>query len=163
MFDITLTSGYHRTMKKEVFLAIILGIVLGVGLVAAARYQHQLGQLLQEARLSQPTPVPVAKKKQNVPTATPSPAGIPLTIEEPVDNAVVAKSPLLIRGHTLPGATVVIIGDEDEVILVADDKGEFSTKFNLSGGANDLEITAYDQQGKEKKILLTVTYSTAKF
>ena len=154
-------------MKKEVILAILLGIILGGGLVALARYHQQLGVLFsrQMAQVKQgrpkvsvsPTPTPKA-------TATATPAvGFNLTIDQPADNAVVDHSPVIIKGKTAPGATVVLIGDDDEVILVADKEGNFETKFKLNGGANDIEATAYNQSGTEKKIIFTVTYSTAKF
>jgi len=153
-------------MKKEVLLAVFLGIGLGAALVLLARYHQQLGSMFsqQVAEIKKPsqksTPTPTQKAQLS---PTPSVSAINLSISQPVDNAVVNHSPITIKGRTAPGATVVLIGDEDEAILVADKDGNFETEFKLSGGANDIEATAYNQDGAETKIVFTVTYSTAKF
>ncbi len=154
-------------MKKEVLLAIFLGAVLGGALVVLARYHQELVSLGQKQwqrwhqAPAQPTLPPTPKATSPTPAAKEK--SLPLELISPADGAVVNKSPVLIKGKTQPGATVVIIGDEDEVILVADDQGNFKTNFKLTGGANDIEMTAYGPQGTEKKIVFTVTYSTAKF
>ncbi len=153
-------------MKKEVLLAILLGIVLGASLVVLARYHQQLSALFsrQVAEIKQTKQKPAVSPTPSVTvTATPAASSLSLIISQPADNAIVNHSPVVIKGRTIPGATVVLIGDDDEVILVADKDGNFETKFKLTGGANDIEATAYNQNGAEKKIIFTVTYSTAKF
>jgi len=57
---------------------------------------------------------------------------------------------------------VVLIYPEGETIVTADDQGNFEATALLVGGANEIKVTAYDQQGNRAEALLTVVYSTAK-
>ena len=148
-------------------MAVLLGAILGGALVVLVRYHQELASFSQQQwhhwRRVQSRPTPPSTPKVASPTSAPKNEAIKLDLVAPIDGAVVNKSPVVIKGKTQPGATVVIIGDEDEVILVADNKGDFKTDFKLTGGANDIEMTAYGANGAEKKIVFTVTYSTAKF
>ncbi len=149
-------------MKKEVIVAILIGAILGLGLAGMKQWKSLKGKLT-------PSSPAVKNEVSAKPTrspekATPTPvSSVKLTISEPENEAVVNKSSIVIKGHTIPGATVVLIGNEDEVILEASQSGSFRTDFELTGGVNDIEATAYDDKGNEAKEILTVTYSTAKF
>lgn len=150
-------------MRKEIILAIIIGITLGFGLMTLVRLNKQQIKLsfLPSTTQQKATPTP-----QTTPTPSPTPTPeekIFLKILEPEDETVVNTPRLTIKGETTPLATVVVIWEEGEDILVADEKGEFETEIELVGGTNDIQISAYDEENNSVEKLLTVTYSTAKF
>lgn len=157
-------------MKKEVLLSIIIGVTLGFGIMGIAWINKtggftNLSQKIslgfnkkesnQEQQSVSPTPTITQKNDQN--------DNIELVINEPENEIVVSKEKLTIVGHTQPLATVVIIWEEGEDILVADSEGLFETEISLLGGPNEIEITAYGRNDDEAKKILTITYSTAKF
>ena len=57
---------------------------------------------------------------------------------------------------------VVVIYPEGENIVEADEEGNFETEITLVGGANEIKITAYDEEGNQAEKNLTLIYSTAK-
>ncbi len=147
-------------MKKEVLLSIIIGIILGFGIMGIGWINRSGGF----SNLSQKTDV--------IPSVSPTPTTtqsiertekIQLSITKPENEIVVSQEKLDISGKTQPLATVVIIWEEGEDILVADEEGVFETQISLLGGPNEIEITAYGDNDDETKKILTITYSTAKF
>lgn len=136
-------------MKKEVLLAI--GVGFGLGLVITFGI-WTANKSLKQAKVQvtpAPTPTPVVV---NEPPATNQ-----LTITSPEDESISAVATITVSGKSTPNAVISIIFEEDETIIEADDKGEFSTKINLIGGYNTIIIS--DQENTETRI---VTYSTAK-
>jgi len=140
-----------------VFLAIIIGIIFGltVMLVFDAKKKNRLGQMA-------PTPSP---SDSSPPTPSPEKTteSMFLIVSEPDDEAVYSQEKIILIGKTNPLATVVIIWEEGENILVANEDGQFETEINLSPGPNEIEISAYNENDLVTKKVLTVTYSTAKF
>ncbi len=148
-------------MRKEVFLAIFIGTILGLTIAGVSRYQNLKTKMafLTSGQKTESLTTPLAE-----PTPTPQPEEkLKLIILEPENESLVNKSPVTIKGATAPKATVILIGEEDELILQADENGNFETGLELTGGVNEIEIAAYDEQNNETKQLLTITYSTAKF
>ena len=154
-------------VRKELVLAITLGALLGFSITAAI-------WLAKEKRLpfswpqSEEKTVTVTPKETTETTTSPTPSPnqkrkIFLKITEPENEAVVNQEELLIKGETLPQATVIIVWEEGEDILLANDQGQFETEITLVGGENEIEISAYDDDGNQASEVLTITYSTAKF
>jgi hypothetical protein len=136
-------------VRKEVLIAIIIGF--GLGLVITFGI-WTANKALREAA-PKVTPAPEV-------TPTPTPA-FSLTVTSPEDNALYAEETIEVSGATAPGAIIVILYQEGEKILEADSEGKFSTEITLAGGANEIKISAYDQEGNEAEKTLTVVYSTA--
>lgn len=70
------------------------------------------------------------------------------------DMQVVDQSPWLLNGITTPSAVVSI----NDIILLADQKGLFSTEVVLEDGANTLEVVVSDTQGNLIEAILTLFY-----
>jgi len=70
------------------------------------------------------------------------------------DMQVVDQSPWLVKGLTTPGAVVSI----NDIILLADENGSFSTEVVLDDGANTLEVVVSDTQGNLIEAILTLFY-----
>lgn len=137
-------------MRKEVIIAIIIGFGLGLiitfGIWTANR-------ALRELPPEEAVPTPAEE-------ITPTPT-FSLTIREPEDNSISSEEKITIAGTTAPGAVVVILYQEGEKILEADKDGNFETEITLVGGANEVEVSAYDSKGNEASQTLTIVYSTA--
>ncbi|MFH1601612.1 MAG: hypothetical protein ABIB61_01510 [Candidatus Shapirobacteria bacterium] len=145
-------------MRKEVLLAIIIGIILGLGLMLAweRKKKNNIDQ-------SVPALEEADQQSENI-ISTPSLAQEQkLIILEPEDETISAQEKIAITGETDPLSTVVVIWEEGEDILVADEQGSFKTEIDLSAGPNEIEISAYNQNNQVIKKILTITYSTAKF
>jgi len=140
-------------MRKEVLWAIIIGITLGF--VSMATLEARKRKKTSSVSLSPtPTLAPSPSPKATLPS---------LTITEPENETVSSKEKITVKGKTDPLATVVVIWEEGEDILVASDDGTFQTEIELAAGPNEIEISAYNEEGQVNKKILTVTYSTAKF
>lgn len=150
-------------MKKELVIAIIIGLVIGFGLAAIFWTRTQTSSINlnflsgqnKQANNTTPTtsPEPTQKKQKEV----------PLKITNPDNEIVHPKENLTISGNTSSHATVVIIWEEGEDILVADENGDFETEVTLVGGENRIEVSAYADDGTKTSQTLTITYSTADF
>ncbi len=136
-------------MKKEVLLAIAVGF--GLGLVITFGIWTANKSLKQAKVVPTPTPSasPVVVIDQSVINS--------LIITAPEDESISAVAAITVSGKSTPNAVISIIFEEDETIIEADDKGEFSTKINLIGGYNIIIIS--DQENTETRV---VTYSTTK-
>lgn len=139
-------------MRKEVFIAIGLGFALGLVITFGIWTANRAVRRQQEAGPA-PSPTPLA---QEAPT-------LALSLDSPEDGSISEEEIIALSGQSAPGTTIVIISEEEEVILTADDEGRFETEVTLAGGANDIEVTAYDNQGNQASRMLTVVYSTAEF
>jgi len=148
-------------MKKELTIAIFIGILLGFGLSAFFWARNNKKVPLLSSR--NPKPTETENIPSPVPTKTVEEESVTLTINQPENEIVTSEENLEIQGTTLPNATVIIIWEEAEDILVADKSGQFKTEIELIGGENTINISAYDNQGNQSAQTLTVTYSTAKF
>ncbi len=148
-------------MKKELTIAIFIGILLGFGLSAFFWARNNRKIPLLSSRNPQPT------KPEDMPSPVPTEPveneNVTLTINQPENEIVTSEESLDIQGTTIPNATVIVIWEEGEDILVADKSGKFETEIELIGGENTINISAYDNQGEQSAQTLTVTYSTAKF
>lgn len=147
-------------MRKENLLAIIIGILLGLLLTFAIwnikKITPQLGpKTQQEPQISQenPSPSPFTEKKESQEPL--------LTILTPEENEIFNKEKIQITGKTLPSATVVILYEEGEKIVEADEEGNFSTEITLVGGNNEITVSTYDENGNEASKTLNVVYTTA--
>ena len=79
-------------------------------------------------------------------------SGLPLSIVEPQDAAVLASTALVVSGKTLAGASVAV----NEASGLADAQGNFSIAVSLEEGPNALDISASDGQGRTGEIILMV-------
>jgi hypothetical protein len=151
-------------MKKELGIAIFIGVLFGFGL-SAFFWMRDKGKPTVNNLISknETTPTEIAQVSPALNDKTSDDNEISLDISSP-DNEIISQNEnLTIKGKTLPKATVVIIWEEGADIIVADKSGLFETEIDLIGGENNINISAYDDQGNKAAQTLTVTYSTAKF
>jgi len=145
-------------MKKEVLLAIIIGFALGLVITFGV---WKANKALKEAAPKQQLPAKQAQEEEKVSSPTPAPAQLSLAITSPEDNSIINKEKVNISGKTSSEATIVITYEEGEKIIETDENGNFSAEITLVGGANEVTVSAYDEEGNEATKTLNLVYSTA--
>ena len=140
-------------MKKEVLIAIITGFALGLLIT--------FGVWTANRAIKKAAPQKEAPVETKTPTPTPPKPELSLMVLSPEENSISDQEEIEVSGKTGPGATIVILYQEGEKILEADEEGNFKTTITLLGGSNEIEISAYDTEGNETSKTLTVVYSTA--
>lgn len=140
-------------MRKEVIIVILIGILIGA-IVAFGIYTARTAISKQETQVEQTPETPTTPTQASQSAHT-------LTIIDPKNESVSDQEEITITGQTSPDAVIAIIGAENEYLLTADGQGNFSTKITLIGGANEIAISAFDEQGTKVEEILTVVYSTA--
>jgi hypothetical protein len=141
-------------MRKEVILAIVGGVVLGLLVIGGLWWTNKA--TTEESLNITPTPV-----LEQPPTLIPV-SSLSLEIISPEDESIIEEEKITLEGKTAPESVVVVIYPEGENIVEADKEGNFETEITLVGGANEIKITAYDEEGNQAEKNLTLVYSTAK-
>ena len=142
-------------MRKEVILAIVGGVALGLLVIGGLWWTNKTAT---EENPIVPSPTPLITQ---APTLTPA-LSLPLEIINPENESIIEEEEITLEGKTMPGSVVVVIYPEGENIVEADKEGNFETEITLVGGANEIKITAYDEEGNQAEKNLTLIYSTAK-
>jgi hypothetical protein len=151
-------------MIKELFLAIILGAILGFGLTGGflALNKNKLNtsaSTIKKETVLTPTP---EISQSPTPTIVQKSDGS-LTINSPENESVVNVSKTTIKGSA-PSNNIIIIQTPTKIYnSTADNSGNFSVDIALESGVNSIKITSIDSQTNEtSESDLLVTYSTAK-
>jgi len=146
-------------MKKELIIAILIGVILGFTITGLfwIKKRGKINLPLAEESVQEEVP-------EEKPTSTPTPIEktVSLEIEEPENEIISQTEKLTIKGKSIPSATIVVVWEEGEDILVANEDGKFETEITLIGGENIIDISAYDDEGNSTSKTITATYSTAK-
>jgi len=145
-------------MKKEVLLAIIIGFGLGLLITFGV---WKANKALKEVAPKKQLPSQETQEEEKTPSPTLAPPQLSLVITSPEDNSIVSKEKVNISGKTPWRATVVIIYEEGEKIIETDENGNFSTEITLVSGANEIIVSAYDEDSNEVTKTLNLVYSTA--
>ncbi|MDO8487950.1 MAG: hypothetical protein Q7S31_01370 [bacterium] len=144
-------------MKKEVILAITIGFALGLVITFGIWTANRSLKNLPVNPAS--TPLTVA--------ATPTPSSdqaqkVSLALTTPADEALVTTNKITVSGKTVAAAAVIILSENGQQALAADDKGEFSLEVSLVGGYNTIRVIVFDKDGNTTEQSVVVTYTTAK-
>jgi len=124
-------------MRKEVILAIIIGVVLG-GIIL---YGINLAN-----KSSETNTVTSGTEGLEI-KASPSPTqktDTQISIITPQDKAVVTESVLTLKGSAEPSSNIAIITESDDILISSDQNGNFSSDINLINGENLITVTMVD-------------------
>ena len=136
-------------MRKEVILAIILGVFIGGVIIFG---------------------ISLANKSATNTTTTPSPSQISpeqkldvatLQLTYPEDNDVIFQDTVLLTGKTIANAWVAIIWPEGESIIQANQSGNWEQEIELIGGQNIIEITSTNGAEFQESLQFSLIYTTA--
>lgn len=143
-------------MKKEMVVAIFLGLLLGGG--AAFALVRLPKDLAHETASITPT---VAPDDEISPTPLSS-QDLTLEILLPENQAMTDESEITISGKTKSEATVAISSGADEKVTTASADGAFSERVKLDEGSNEILIVARFN-GLEAEKRLVINYTSVKF
>lgn len=140
-------------MKKEVFIAIFLGITIGLIITFGIRIAQKAvstdkpSSLPNSATLTTPSPTTSSKN--------------PLTITSPNTGAIVESDSIEIRGNTNPGVFVSAVSQTNQSSIVSDQMGNFVLLVNLESGPNTFTVTVHQLDGTTVEQIIDIVYSTA--
>lgn len=142
-------------MKKEVLIAVVLGIIVGLvitfGMYTANTALQRKAQQTKDAAIPSPTPTTESQDTQRS----------SIIMYGPEDNMLTDKDKVQLSGSTVANATVIIFVNDKETITSADAKGNFSAELSLTGGSNMITTISIDSNGKQDQDQRTVVFSTA--
>lgn len=147
-------------MLKELFLAIILGALLGFGITGgylAINKKNNSSQNISAVVTSTPQTIENDSTQENIPSKK---DGFSLTSIEDMD--IVSKESLEINGTTTSPNNTIVATLEDQIInATSDQDGKFSLQIKLTSGLNNIKITAIDSNNNQFEKDINITYSTA--
>ena len=150
-------------MNKDALLATIIGFGIGLvitGLVFAGPTIFKNFPKINLSALTQFMGKQSATTKK--PNPTPRPNSDDLAIESPLADSIEAKPEVLVSGRTAPNATVVIEGESNEAVVIANTQGAYAGSITLGEGKNEILVTSYKDK-KVQKQNVTVFYTPEKF
>lgn len=140
-------------MKKEVLIAVIAGLILGLiitfGIYTANRSLEQANQ--KKKAESQSTTVPT-------PPTTPTNKTLEITSHQNFD--LIDQSGQTISGIAWSEAVVALMTESDNQLVQANQDGIFTFQTKLIKGFNEITVIASDETNTNQTQNLILTYST---
>lgn len=148
-------------MLKELFLAIILGALLGFGITGGYLAINKKNQPNNNSVIvTTPTIQPNQENSTQENIVTKKEDGFSLTTIDDMD--VVSKESIEIDGVTnTPNNTIIIVVDNQIINGTSDQEGKFSLQVKLNSGLNNIKITTIDSNNNQFEKNINITYSTA--
>lgn len=142
-------------IKKEVTVAVIIGLIIGVLVVGGIlRARSAINNM---KTLGDITKTPLSSQN---PSSENNNGELFLSLIT-VDNQVVNTPTITVTGKTLPASYVVLNSEKGDYIIVPNDLGTFSQEVILVKGANTIVVTVYEENGNKQEQTLTVVYTSA--
>jgi hypothetical protein len=139
-------------MRKEVFIALLIGLSLGLVVAFGIRTARE-----SLARRPQST-------DQSTSTTTlPNQLAQTILITTPEPDEIVSESELNVIGTTAAKSMISISSLTGEVAVMADDAGAFNAIIELESGINPIKITSFSPEGDESSVELFTILSTVDF
>jgi hypothetical protein len=138
-------------MNRETIIAVVLGILLGVGIGFFV--------LFQSSRTDQTKVIPVNSENENkkvVKTSRGQDEAV-LQIKEPQNLAIVNKNQITIKGASEKNSLIVIQSPINNKVFKSE-KETFETIFPVALGENMISINAYSKSSTPQEITLKVYY-----
>jgi hypothetical protein len=129
----------QKAMRKEVILAVIIGVILGGVILYGINLANSSSNLNSDETNQD------GNGNQNTPTATKKSENS-VTVIFPQNNAVVTEAQLTLKGTAKANSNVAIITESDDILTVSDSAGNFSSPINLINGENMITVTAVDEK-----------------
>lgn len=139
----------QKHMRKEVLVAVVIGAVLGLAIAFGIWRANQAFAPKEKIATEMEAPAPQEEITEGQ-----------LVIAQPQTGALVSQDKITVKGSSQPGSTIVILTNSGEVITTAGLSGNFEQEVELSGGANQITVIAYDKDGNQSQKTVTVVYST---
>lgn len=143
----------RKTMRKEVILAVIIGIILGGVILYGINLANNSSMINlngedTDNNGSKLSPTPTKKPDNQV------------SIIIPQANAVITESQITLKGSAKPNSNVAIITESDDIITTSDTSGNFSSVINIINGENTITVTAIDDKLATSSASITIIRTT---
>lgn len=150
----------NQSMIKELSLAIVFGLLIGLGLTGTFFYLRQgHSSTVNSQKITAPSPIPT----NLTPTSTSSNSSTnTLSVSSLQNNDIVATSKITLTGLFTPNGLLFVTTPQKNYHTTVDAQGQFSLSIDLEPGLNDINLLATDSQDRESRLELFITYSTAK-
>jgi hypothetical protein len=135
-------------MNKDTVVASVIGF--GLGLVAAIAL-WVVPRVFPAKHVSPASTETVSAS----PTTSDTTA---FTLSTPVDGQITQDSSVKIEGTAKKDSTIVVSTTTGSTTITPDDGGKFSTKVDLSLGANDITVADFGDSTEESKELFVYYY-----
>ncbi len=149
-------------MIKELFLAIVLGGILGFGITGGYLTLHQKNQKPNPVVITQPTTIPTPTTSSTQLENSTINSTNKLSIISPEDNLLVSDDLINIVGNTTNNSLVVINTSTSSFTGQSNQDGKFDIPIELEAGLNIIKISSIDPEGNQLDTQINITYSTAK-
>jgi hypothetical protein len=143
-------------MRKDVFIAIVIGFFIG-GI--AALTITNIPTIFKTAQKSRSEKIAATIPPSSLDNQKVQNTEIPLTVEKPEHEKIVAEKSVTVSGKSKPGNTIVIDTDLESQTASAAADGSFSSKITLGEGTNTLYVASYDETGEKSEKIITVFYT----
>jgi len=138
--------------KREIITAVIFGLIAG------AVFSFTVW-MIKNKTISPPTQKQKTNKKTPEPTPIPKKKPSFITIASPSTNPyITTEKKFDLKGEALPESTVIISTEDEDFIITADKKGNFSKKVTVEKSINQFFLTAIDSENNYKSQSITVYY-----
>lgn len=135
-------------MRKEVLIAIILGLILG-GLLVYGIYIAGKATNNGEIATQSNTPTPTEPETESL-----------LTINTPQDGDIFDTPTATISGQTTTGNALIIVTETEQLLPELTSTGNFAVTIDLIKGGNLIEVSAITPEGLRQDIFLNLVYIT---
>ena len=140
-------------MRKEIFLAVFVGITLGLMITFGIYQNSENNKTGQNSDTDQLINNPISTESAIIQDPQ-------LVINSPEEELLTKEEDLIVSGSGNPDSFVVILVNDVESISNTDESGNFSVKVKLIPGGNLIEINSIDEDGKQTSKQRTVVYET---
>lgn len=137
-------------MKKELLLAIFMGLALGLVIVFGFYRTRIMLTPKNQTTNTEVSPTPEAS----------SDLISNLVIHSPLDESIQESADVTIAGTTNENEFIVILVGDQDFVTTADDSGNFSISAKLEVGSNVIQVKSINEDGKVITKELTVIYTT---
>lgn len=163
------TLPLAHVMRKEVFIAISIGLLIGFvivfGIITAQKALNQQNGTTETIATDSTQPAPRTspsdgKPASNEPTAS-SKHAVSITI--PKNLFVSTEAEISLKGTTTPNSHVAITTEQGEFVIDTTETGQFLQKIQLIGGENVIRAVSFSPELDRAETDITVIYTTAEF
>ncbi len=143
-------------MRKEILLAIIIGILVGLGVT--------FGLYLIRQRLGDTSTINTIEQSRQGENTTGNnnneALSGTLTVQQPTADTYTTQSEIRVVGRAIPNSYIVVLSGENEFVTTADTDGDFSLIIQLVAGGNRVSIIATSPDGDQETLVRSIVYST---
>ncbi len=139
---------YFTNMRKEVFFAIFIGLIVGL-LITLGIYNARKAFVEPNNTITtSPTPLP-----------SPTPFSS-LKVIKPEHGTILSQKNTIIEGKTEPSHIVVVFVNEKEYITQANETGIFQIETELEAGGNAIRVVSLAEDGSKQETKIDLIVST---